>query len=262
MPWKMDGTNIAVQDGKPVWIDKDGKESPFDAEHALVKISELNTENAARKRDLREAQDKLKALDGIENPAEFLAAARKALDTVKNLDDKKLIDAGEAERVKAEIKASMQAMIDAEKARADKSDQALQREMIGGRFARSKFIADKLAIPQDLVEARFGQAFKIEDGKVVAYDHAGRMILSREKPGDPADFDEALSMLVDAYPYKDTILKAPGGGSGTPPGSPPAPATQLSQPQEAYRKAAERRDAVGMTTLKNQIHALESEGKK
>lgn len=217
MPWKMDGDKIAMQDGKPIWIDREGKEAPFDAEHALSKIGELNGEAATKKRELREAQDKLKALDGIENPSEFLAAARKALETVKNLDDKKLIDAGEAEKVKAEIKVAMQAQIDAEKTARAGAEQALQKEMIGGSFARSKFISEKLAIPHDLVEARFGQNFKIEDGKVIALDQHGNKLFSREKPGDPAGFDEALGMLVDAYPYKDTILKGSGaGGSGAP----------------------------------------------
>lgn len=218
MPWKMEGEHIAMQDGKPIWIGNDGKEAPFDAEHALNKIGELNSESAARKRDLREAQEKLKVLDGIDNPAEFLTGARKAMETVANLDAKKIIDAGEAERVKAEAVKAMQGKIDeANKAR-ETAEQTLHREMIGGRFARSKFIADKLAIPADLVEAAFGKAFQIRDGKVVAVGTDGREVFSREKPGDLADFDEALSILVDAYPHKDSILKGSGAsGTGTKP---------------------------------------------
>lgn len=216
MPWKMDGEHIAMQDGKPVWIGKDGNEAPFDAEHALNKIGELNGESAARKRELREAQDKLSVLDGIENPAEFMAQASKAMETVANLEAKKLIDAGEVEKVKAEVTKAMQERLDKkDKELADK-DATLAKEMIGGRFSRSKFIAEKLNLPVDMVEARFGKAFKIEDGQVVAYDHHGQKIFSREKPGDVAGFDEALSILVDAYPNKDSILKgsaASGGGA-------------------------------------------------
>ncbi len=37
--------------------------------------------------------------------------------------------------------------------------------MIGGSFAGSKYIADKdPEIPADLLQARFGQAFKVEEG--------------------------------------------------------------------------------------------------
>lgn len=216
MPWKMDGEHIAMTDGKPVWVHPDGKEAPFDAEAALSKITSLNGESAARKTELREAMDKLKVLDGVENPGEFVSQARKAMETVKGLSDKQLIDAGEADKVKEEIKRAMQAEIDKRESALAEKDAMLTREMIGGRFARSKFIGEKLNIPPDLVEARFGGAFKIEEGKVTAYDHTGNKIYSREKPGEVADFDEAMAALVENYPHKASILKgsdASGGGS-------------------------------------------------
>jgi len=69
------------------------------------------------------------------------------------------------------------------------------------------------------VQARFGQAFKVEDGKVVAYDPAGNKIFSRSRAGEVADFDEALEALVDQYPYKDQILRGSGAsGGGASPG--------------------------------------------
>jgi hypothetical protein len=72
-----------------------------------------------------------------------------------------------------------------------------------------------LAIPADLVEARFGGQFRIEDGQVVAFDGAGNRIASPANPGEPASFDEALAIIVQAYPYRDTILKGTGArGSG------------------------------------------------
>ena len=81
---------------------------------------------------------------------------------------------------------------------------------------RSKFIADKVAVPSDLVQAMFGQRFKVEDGKIVGYDAAGNKLFSRSKPGEIADFDESLEMLVDSYANRDAILKGTGNsGSGT-----------------------------------------------
>lgn len=216
MAWKMDGEAIALKDGNPIWVGNDGNEIAADYGHALGKINELTGESTSRKHKLREYEDKLKPLDGIDNPAEFLAEARKAMDTMKNLDAKKLIDAGEVDKVKGEVQKAMQAKIDEANARAEQIEATLNREMIGGRFSRSKYIADKLAIPPDLVEARFGANFKIEDGKVVALDQTGNKIFSREKPGDLADFDEAVSILVENYPHKASILKgstASGGGA-------------------------------------------------
>jgi hypothetical protein len=47
--------------------------------------------------------------------------------------------------------------------------------MIGGNFSGSKFIADKIAIPSDMLQARFGQSFKVEEA-IVAYDGSGNKI--------------------------------------------------------------------------------------
>jgi hypothetical protein len=69
------------------------------------------------------------------------------------------------------------------------------------------------------VQARFGQNFKIENGKIVATDLTGNKIFSRARPGEHADFEEALEILVDQYPHKDQILKGTGSsGSGASPG--------------------------------------------
>ena len=130
------------------------------------------------------------------------------------------MDAGEIERVKGEISKGYQAQLDELGTKATKFEQQLYEEKIGGSFSRSKLIADKLAIPADLVQARFGQAFKIEDGKTVAYDQHGNKIYSRVRPGEIADFDEALEALVEQYPHRDSILKSSGqSGSGALPGA-------------------------------------------
>lgn len=65
------------------------------------------------------------------------------------------------------------------------------------------------------MQAYFGKAFSIEEGKVVAKDANGNKLYSAASPGDLAGFDEALEMLVNQYPGKDHILKGSGAsGSG------------------------------------------------
>ena len=214
MPWKIENGQVVLQDGNPVWVYQDGKEAPADFESALAKIGVLNTESASRRRKIDELETKLRVLDGVEKPEEYLSEARKALETVKNLKDKQLIDAGEAEKVKSEAVKAMQMKLDEAAKKQTDAEQALHREMIGGRFARSKFIGEKLAIPPDLAESAFGRNFRIENGAVVALDASGNQIFSRQKPGELADFDEALGFLVDAYPHRDQILKASGGAGG------------------------------------------------
>ena len=207
--------NAVLKDGKPLYRHPDGKEIVFDAGQAFSKIGQLTGENTAYKARFTEAETKLKSFDGIADPD----AARKALDTVSNLDHKKLIDAGEVEKVKGEITKAFQAQLDEANGKAKTLEQALYGEKVGGAFARSKMIAEKLAIPADMVQARFGQAFKIEGDKTVAYDASGNKIFSRARPGELADFDEALETLIEQYPYKEHILKSSGASGGGAQGS-------------------------------------------
>lgn len=211
MKLKLDADgHVIVQDGKPVYVADDGKEVAFDVAGTVATITRLNAEAKGHRERAEAAEKGLKAFEGIDDAE----AARKALQTVANIDAKKLIDAGEVERVKAEIGKSYEAKLTEATTKAQTLEQQLYGEKIGGSFSRSKLIADKLAIPADMVQARFGQAFKIEDGKTVAYDQHGNKIYSRARPGELADFDEALESLIEQYPYKDNILKSSGASGG------------------------------------------------
>jgi len=209
-----------VKDGQPVY-DNDGTDATFDAPTLHHQIRTLNAEAKSHRETKQELEQKLKAFEGIDDPK----AAKKALETVSNLDSKDLIEAGKADEVKAAavaaveekyqnaIKAKDEELANYQK-EIDGLSGTLNKELIGGSFSRSKFISEKVAIPPDLVQARFGQNFKIEEGKVIAYDSSGNKIYSKSKPGEVADFDEALGILVDQYPYRDDILKGQGKGGG------------------------------------------------
>lgn len=214
--------HVVVQDGKPVYVHDDGKEIAFDAAGTVATISRLNGEAKSHRERAETAEGRAKLFEGIEDAD----AARKALETVKNIKDGDLIAAGKVEEIKVAARRTAEEQVEAAnkqfatdlsktKAERDTLQQQLYDERIGGSFDRSKFIADKLAIPGDLARAAFGKAFKIEDGKVVAYDANGMKVFSRVRPGDLADFDEALETLVESYPHRDQILKGSGAsGSG------------------------------------------------
>lgn len=219
MPLKsveIDGKTYAeVQDGKPVYIDAEGKTHVYDAEAMRSSLNRLQADLDNTKSENSRLSNAMKAFDGLSDPA----AARKALETVANLDAKKLIDAGEVERVKGEISKAFEEKLTAAERRAQDLEGALYSEKIGGAFARSKFIADKIAVPADMIQATFGSAFKVEDGRAVAFDANGQKIYSRANPGELAQFDEALEILVSAYPNKEHILKGTGHqGTGKEPG--------------------------------------------
>jgi hypothetical protein len=203
--------NVVVQDGKPVYVHDDGKEVPFDAPGAVAKISQLNGEAQGHRQAKEKAEAALKVFEGLDP-----AAAREAIDKLGNIDAKKLIDAGEVEKVKAEISKGFQAQIDELTGKlsaktGETSD--LRREYA---FTSSKFVADKIAIPVPFLQKTYGSSFKEEDNRLVGYDANGQKIYSRANPGELASFDEALEILISADPYKDHILKgtvSPGGGA-------------------------------------------------
>lgn len=223
--------NVAVQDGKPVYLADDGKEMAIDVPAMQARIGALNEEAKTHRLKAKEATERLAAFEGIEDPEE----ARKALGIVKNLDAKKLIDAGEAEKVKADIKAAYEAKLKEATDALSAKDRQVFDLMVGGNFARSKFVADKLTVPADMVQAMFGTRFRVEDGKVVAYDPNGNRLLSRANPGDVADFDDALEQIVTAYPHRDAILKGGKSGAGSGGGGGSAPSKQASQMTDAEK---------------------------
>jgi hypothetical protein len=214
----VNGIEYAVlKDGKPIYIHADNKEIEFDAPGTVATIKRLNGEAQGHRERAEAAEAKLE----VYKPIVDVPAALKALETVGKLDAKKLIDAGAVDVVRAEAKkayddqlASVEAKYAPVVKERDSLQAALVSEKVGGSFARSKFIADKLAIPADIVQASFGSAFKLEGDSVIAYDKAGNKLFSRAKPGEVATFDEALEILIDAYPYKESIMKGSGANGG------------------------------------------------
>lgn len=212
-----DAGNAVLKDGNPVYVHTDGKELPLDAAATVATISRLNGEAKSHRERAEAAETKLKTFDAITD----IPAALAALETVGKLSDKKLIDAGEVDRVRAEAKKAFD-----DKARAieegfvpivkerDSLKAALVAEKVGGSFARSNYITENLTIPADVVQAMFGGSFKLEGDAVVGYDSAGEKIYSRTKPGTVATFDEALEARVEAYANKERILKSSGASGG------------------------------------------------
>lgn len=209
-------TYAEIKEGRPVYVADDGREIAFDAPGTVATIGRLNGEAKAHRERAESAEGKIKAYEGIADPA----VAIKALETVKALDAKRLIDAGEVEKVRAE---AIKAVEDRYKPLTEKAaalEAELRAEKIGGSFARSDYIAKKLAPPVPLIEATFGKHFSLADGKIVAKDASGNVIYSKARPGEVADFDEAMEVIVEGFQYRDSILKGAGqSGGGARPGA-------------------------------------------
>lgn len=232
MPFKINADGTIAMDAEkklPIFVYGDGREAPFDADNTIATIGRLNGEAKSHREAKEAAEAKLRGFEGIENAED----AKKALETIKNLNAGELKTASQVQEIKdAAARSAQEQVAAAAKASAtqiqeltatlEKRTSELNSHMIGSGFANSKLLTDdkhplRLAIPGEMARAYFGAHFKVEDGKTVGYDAAGNKIYSATRPGELADFDEALDHLVRACPFKDQILKgsgASGGGAG------------------------------------------------
>ena len=199
---------IAAKEGKPIDVDNSGNEVAIDVPHMFSKITALNKESKDFREAAEAAEAKLSAFNNIDP-----VAAAKALETVSNLDQKKLIDAGEVEKVKTQVSSVYEEKLAAlNKTHGEQigaKDAHIYKLEVSNKFASSPFIngdTAKITLPPDVAEAMFGKNFKIEDGRLVAYI-GDEKIYSKERAGELADFEEALPIIVDRYPMKDRILK-------------------------------------------------------
>lgn len=221
MKLKLDANgNVVTKDVNgvkmPVYVHDDGKEIEFDAAATVASIARLNSEAKGHRERAEAVAKELKAFEGIKDPTAALAA----LQMVTDLGHKKLVDAGKLDEVRGEVEKVYKGQLaERDTAIAGLNDKLFTLHVTGA-FASSKVIKEKLNIPPDMVQARFGQHFGIsETGELYATDKNGNKLYSPRNPGQTASFDEAVEILIDSYPYKDSILKGTGasgsGSSGT-----------------------------------------------
>jgi hypothetical protein len=100
-------------------------------------------------------------------------------------------------------------------------EKLISSETIGRKFAASKYISEKLILPGDIAQSVFGSRFKVDGLHVVALDAKGNVLYSRKNPAEPAEFEEAIEIMVSEYSQKAKILRAPtvsGSGASRTPG--------------------------------------------
>jgi len=265
----------------PVYEDEDGKEIEADVPQMYSKIVELGSEAKQRREKYKELENKFKVFADIEDIEEWKTAAEKAMETVKNFNDKQLVDAGKVDEIKKQMKEVHKEEIDninnSHKAKyveyenqlKDKEDK-IYHLMVSSKFAQSPLFSGKdpvSTLPPEIAETYFGKNFKVEEGnngdlRVTGYVN-GNPIYSRKNPGELADFDEALEAVVDAYPLKDRILRSSGAGSGASGGSGDGGSRdksgivgQIEKLQTLHKKAMEEKDGKLAVSLKNRIHDL------
>jgi len=235
---------IAIDEkGNPVVIQEGAgengadKEIGLDAIHLYTKIPSLQEEAKNHRLKANEYKEFVDALEEAEVDVKDIALfktwiedASGAISTVKNLDDKKLIDANEVDQIKkqaveahekkvAELETKFGKKLEAATLTQKELEATIFELMVSNNFAKSAFVKDKLAMTPRVDEAYFKDNFKVEkgdDGKyhVIAYNK-GEKLFSEERVGEPPEFDEAVALMVARDPDRDSLIIAPGeGGSG------------------------------------------------
>lgn len=205
--WKLDADGkIEMKDGNPVYLNANGQEMTVGSS----KISELNAESKQHRERAEAAEAKLEVFKDIDP-----VVAKKAIEDIKKVDSKKLIDAGEVDKLKAEWQRQSDDKIGQITKERDDISGKYNNSLISGVFKDSEFVRNEIAIPYDFFESNFRSHFKIGDKGIEAYDKTGNRVYSKDRAGEYATPDEALRILVDQHPQKDSLIKAKdSSGSG------------------------------------------------
>jgi hypothetical protein len=283
MSWKLKidektGAPVVTEDGKIVYINPDGDELPLDPPAMYEKISIMGKDNQKDRDKYRELRAKYSAFDNIDDIDAWREEAEKAIATVTNFNDKDYLKAEKVEKIKADMnaaweekmKAKDQSIAEKEKAAAEvvsKKDAQIRQLLVSNKFAVSPYFngsESKTLLPPDLAESYFGKNFKVEESddgtlSIKAYDVRGELLTSKLNPGEPAEFDEAIGMIVETYPHKDMILRAAGSGSGGGGGGGGGggPKDEIAGLQAQLKKAQENNDAQTMIAIRNKINQIQ-----
>lgn len=212
--WKVDADGkLAVDgDGNPIYVKSDNSEQSVKGDT----IATLNNEAKTHRTAKEAAEANLAKYKGADGKLLDPETAIKAVDTVKNIDAKKLIDSGEVETLKTQLRDEFTTQLNEKDAKIGELTNQTKSLLIDKQFDGSEFIRERLAVPVDMFRDSFGKNVKIgDDGKPEFYGRDGNRLLSKKHAGEYATGDEAFELLVEQHPQKDTILKAQqNGGTG------------------------------------------------
>jgi len=221
---KMDDQGrVVLNDNKPVYIDDEGKEMSFDANEAWNKYHTLNEENKKRRLQVEELSAKYKPFEGLDPEV-----VKKHAEIAEKFKEHEAIKNGEIEKLKNELSATSEKKIKEWEQKynqlretAEQKERRLNEEInnsiLDTMFNQSEFVKKSVEMPVRALKALFANRFRIdpETRKAYAVDDEGNPMLSENKIGAVASFEEAIELLVRRDPDRDNILKssgAPGGG--------------------------------------------------
>lgn len=279
MTWKLkkgeDGV-IVLKDDKPVYEDPEGKELALDAPQMYDKIITLGKEAKSNRERADAFSTQVKLFDGIEDLEKWKVDADKAIETVTNFNQEDWLKADKVEKLKKDMKEAYESQEATLKkgfeigkvelqGTIDKKDGQIRKLMVSNKFATSQYFSGtepKTTLPPEIAETYFGKNFKVEEDsktkelKLIAYFTNGDQVLSRINPGEIAEFEEAMTLIFDAYPGKERLMRTKGGGSGGGGGTGDEEEFEnddIKKLETDYAEAVKNHDAKKSIAIKNRL---------
>ena len=217
-----------------------GFKTPSEIEGLSSALGKERSRAEAAEKALKSLQGKLDGFD--------LDAGRAALEKVSRMtEDQKAREAQWEQNVQQRL-GPVQKERDELAAKLKDAEARYDSMLVDRALADSAFIRDKVSkdpIHQSYVREHFRSAFRVEDGRVVAYDSAGQKMFGTD--GQPCDVDTALSRLVNALPNGQSLLAgstASGSGASAGTGGVPAGARVMKRSQFDALSPAEKLKTV------------------
>ena len=277
--WKLkkdDEGGIVYEGTKPVYIDPDGKELALDPPGMYGKIIDLGKESKGHRERADAATTRVKLFADIEDLEAWKVDADKAIETLVNFNEKDWLKADKVEKLKADMKSAYEDQVttlskgfdlkkDELQGTIGKKDVQIRKLMVSNKFATSPFFSGtepKTNLPPEIAETYFGKNFRVEEDSetkelsLTAYYNNGDQVLSRQNPGELAEFDEAMFSIFDAYPGKERLLRAKGGGTGSGGGTGGEvddETNDIKKMETEYAEATKAGDAKKAIGIKNRL---------
>lgn len=262
--------NVVTKNDCPVYVDGQGDDVEINIDTLYKTISSLKDEAKGHRLKAKGYKQSLNLFDGIDDLTAWKDEATSAISKVADFKDKDMVAADKVSELKSEwdksAQVATQKLLDSIKGQDDaltSKDNAIRKLLISNSFASSAFFSGKepkTILRPDIAEARFGQHCRIEetnDGMphVVMYTTAGMPISSIKNPAENAGFDEGMSIILDQYEGKDSILPSGNAGSGSSGGSGTQPLNSMAAMQKQHQQAMKSGNIAAAIAIKNKIYA-------
>ncbi len=192
--------------GKPLYSDENGKVEAFDMDQAMNKIAVVNGEAAKNRKMFEDSQASLADFAGIS-----ASEAKASIQAAKDFEAEKAKGKGDDARVVA-MEAKMEAM-------AKQLEDSAQQNLAQGKtnmFANSAYIREDTMLDGDVAEKIYGDRFTYDEkGVLTPTEKDGKLMLSKDDYGQPADFNEAISRMMLEDTVGKSFIKTAGGGSAS-----------------------------------------------